>query len=270
MRHLVTRPASTPLARFTRLNIALVLLLIGSSLTAASLSARQAPVEGDYLYRVTMLRAAPGEFNQLIEALDAQTILAAEAGDAAPFRIRHSQGDQWDFMLIYPMESRADYHSADRSARRARVWNSADGRRLTSRLEETTAWHEDWFATSAPLAEMTRRFDGMGLFHIEMFAGIPGKRAELLEQRRMENRYYTHLNRQLNVIFAHESGPNWDSMTIGFHLDLAAFAAGGSAHSAAQQEEAARAAGFESTSTIGPYLRSLLSYHRDTLGVPIG
>ena len=270
MRHLALRSASRSLPALARRSVALALLLIGTSLGSAPLAARQAPVEGDYLYRVTMLRAAPGEFNQLIEALDAQTILATQAGDAAPFRIRHSQGDQWDFMLIYPMESRAAYHSADRTARRAPVWNSAEGRRLTARLEEVTAWHEDWFATSAPLTEMTRRFEGMGLFHIEMFAGLPGMRAELLEQRRMENRYYAHLNRQLNVIFEHESGPNWDSMTIGFHPDLAAFAAGGSAHSAQEQEEAARVAGFESTSTIGPYLRSLLSYHRDTLGVPIG
>ena len=49
-----------------------------------------------------------------------------------------------------------------------------------------------------------------------MFAGLPGKRRELLEQRRMENRYYEHLDRQLNLIFVRDSGPNWDAMTLGF------------------------------------------------------
>ena len=86
----------------------------------------------------------------------------------------------------------------------------------------------------------------------------------------MENRYYAALDRPQNVIFTRAGGPNWDSMTIGFHADLQAFAAGGTLHSAEEQEAAARTAGFESTATIGPYLRSLLSYHNDTLGVPIG
>ncbi|MDT8368593.1 MAG: hypothetical protein RQ745_05270, partial [Longimicrobiales bacterium] len=72
------------------------------------------------------------------------------------------------------------------------------------------------------------------------------------------------------LIFTRAAGPNWDAMTIGFHPDLQSFAAGGSLHSAAEQEAAARAAGFDGTDAIGPYLRSLLSYHNDTLGVPIG
>ena len=58
-------------------------------------------------------------------------------------------------------------------------------------------------------------------------------------------------------------------MTIGFYQSLQTYAEAGIRHSAEQQNEAARAAGFESTSTIGPYLRSLLSYHHDTLAVRV-
>jgi len=54
------------------------------------------------------------------------------------------------------------------------------------------------------------------------------------------------------------------------HSPLQAYAAAGVRYTAAQQEEAARAAGFDGVGDISPYLRSLLSYHNDTLGVPIG
>jgi hypothetical protein len=228
-----------------------------------------AQTEGDYLYNVAMLRAAPGEYAGLIAALEEASSLHEQAGDQAPFWIRHSQGDQWDFMLIYPIGDSEAYYSSQRVPRRAAVWDTEIGRRAASRLEAVTAYHEEWSARSIALDEMTRRFDGMGLFHIEMFAGIPGKRGELLEQRRMENRYYTHLNRQLNVLFVREGGPNWDAMTIGFYESLQTYAQAGVRFSAQEQDEAAREGGFTGVDAIGPYLRSLLSYHRDTLGVAV-
>jgi hypothetical protein len=244
-----------------------IILTIASSL-ALPLAA-QAPTEGHDLYNVTMLRAAPGHYPELIEALRISFEYHADAGDGAPFFMRHSQGDQWDFMLIYPMGGLASYHHPDRIRARQEVWGTEPAIALNARIASLTAWQEEWFARSIPLEAMTRRFEGMGLFHIEMFAGLPGKRAELLEQRRMENRYYTHLGRQLNVLFTRAGGPNWDAMTIGFHLDLQAFADAGAQFSSEQQNEAALVAGFESVNTIGPYLRSLLSYHRDTFAVPV-
>ena len=47
------------------------------------------------------------------------------------------------------------------------------------------------------------------------------------------------------------------------------FAAAGASIPAARQDRAARAAGFEGVDAISPYLRSLLSYHNDTIGVPL-
>lgn len=44
--------------------------------------------EGDYFYNVTMLRAAPGHFTDLIAALEASFAVHEEAGDGAPFRVR--------------------------------------------------------------------------------------------------------------------------------------------------------------------------------------
>lgn len=244
------------------------LVLAAPSLSLAPTAARS-QTEGDYLYSVVLLRAAPGAFNDLIEALGEADDLREDAGDEASFRIRHSQGDHWDFMLIVPMESRAAYHAPARIDRRAEVWESPRGLEVRSRLEAATSYREEWTATSIDQGEMARRFSGMGLFHVEMFAGLPGLREDLLEQRRMENRYYAELDRQLNVLFVREGGSNWDAMTIGFHESLSTFAAAGASIPVARQDRAARAAGFEGVDAISPYLRSLLSYHNDTLGVPL-
>ncbi len=228
-----------------------------------------AQTEGEYLYSVTMLRAAPGYFTDLISALEESFELNEEAGDQAPFWMRHSQGDQWDFLLIYPMGDYASYYSLDRIRQRASVWESARGLALTNRLAELTSYTEEWFSRSVTIDEMQRRYDGMGFFHIEFFAGLPGKREELIEQRRMESRFYEYLDRQQNVMFVREAGSNWDVMTIGFHESLQTFAAAGNLHSEAEQDEAAKAAGFKGVGDIGPYLRSLLSYHHDTLAVSV-
>ena len=250
------RPSSAP-----------VTFLVAALLaTSATLSLAQ--TEGDFLYNVTLLRAAPGHFTDLMTALEENFELEEEAGDHAPFWIRHSQGDQWDFMLIYPMDDYYVYFDSSRIKQRASVWESARGQTFANRLSAFTSYKEEWFSRSINVDEMARRFDGMGLFHVEMFAGLPGKREELLEQRRMENRYYEHLDRQLNVLFVREAGSNWDSMTIGFHESLQAFAEAGGRYSAGEQDEAAKVAGFDGIDSISPYLRSLLSYHNDTLGVP--
>jgi len=224
--------------------------------------------EGDYLYNVTMLRAAPGHFTELKSVLEESFAIHEQAGDRAPFWIRHSQGDQWDFMLIYPMGDQSSYFEADRIHSRAAAWQTDQGLAVSDRLSFLVSYREQWFARSVVVDEMARRFEGMGLFHVEMFAGLPGKRMELLEQRRMENRYYEYLDRQQNLLFVREAGSNWDAMTIGFFEDLGAFAAAGTLYSSTEQDEAARAAGFDGIDQVGPYLRSLIDHHHDTLGVP--
>ena len=226
-----------------------------------------AQTAGDYLYNVTMLRSAPGHFSELRSVLEESLAIHEQARDRAPFWIRHSQGDQWDFMLIYPMGDFSSYYETDRIQSRAAAWQTEQGSAVLERLSSLVSYREQWFARSVAVDEMARRFEGMGLYHVEMFAGLPGKRMELLMQRRMENRYYEILDRQQNVLFVREAGSNWDAMTIGFFEDLGAFAAAGTLYSSAEQDEAARAAGFDGIDQVGPYLRSLIDYHHDTLGV---
>ena len=97
-----------------------------------------------------------------------------------------------------------------------------------------------------------------------MFIAVPGKRAELLEQRRMENAFYSELGRPGNLIFTRVAGGAWDMYTVGFYKDIKDFAAL-SDISDERQEAAAIAAGFEGSGSIGTYLRTLMASHHDTL-----
>jgi len=248
--------------------VAISALLLAGALSFVPDSAR-AQNEGDYLYNVAMLQAAPGHFADFMAAMEASFDLSEEAGDARPFWIRHSQGDVWDFMVIYPMGDFQSYYSADRVARRSEVWNGRRGRALADELSGLTSYTEEWYSRSVPVEDMARRFDGMGFFHVEIMAGLPGSRDQLLEERRMENNYLGNLDRQENLIFVRETGSNWDVMTLGFYESLQTYAAAAARHSAQEQDEAARDAGFEDSGQIGPYLRSLMARHHDTLAVRI-
>ena len=107
-----------------------------------------------------------------------------------------------------------------------------------------------------------------GFFHVEIFLALAGKRAELLEQREMENLYLAKIERPTNLIFKRAGGAAWDCYTIGFYRDIKHFAASADVPAEAE-ESAAIEAGFTSASTIGTYLRELISQHHDTLAVAV-
>ena len=60
----------------------------------------------------------------------------------------------------------------------------------------------------------------------------------------------------------------WDVFTVGCYRNLKHYAEGSDLNPADTQA-AAKAAGFDSPAAIGPYLRTLISLHRDTLAVAI-
>ncbi len=228
---------------------------------AFSASAQNA--EQSYLYKVTTVRAAPGELLTLIDLYREQMESIAARGDLAPFWMRHSQGDQWDLLLLFPMESYEAYYSPGRIA--AREANASD---FQSRFNELVAFQEDLIEYGPPLEDVHDAFDGAGFFHVEMFEALPGKHDELYEQRRMENEYLRLIDRPQNLIFVKSQGASVDVFTLGFYRDIKHFAE--SAEIPLDEEDtAAKAAGFESVYAISPYLRSLIREHHDTLAVAI-
>ena len=211
-------------------------------LCASGANAQDPPVSsmrGETLHRMTLLRAAPGRLLDLVAAVKGRGLV-----------LRHSQGDQWDLMVLAPVAAYADLAVAPPLADPALV-----------------AWQEDEIVRGPDVARLDG-FAAAGLYHIEMFVALAGRRGDLVREREMENTYLAALGRPRNAIFVRELGAAWDAFTIGPYRSWKHFAERDDIlpdRSAA----AARAAGFEGDDRIGPYLRSLIQSHHDTLATPV-
>ncbi|NKB87255.1 MAG: hypothetical protein GKS06_03420 [Acidobacteria bacterium] len=245
---------------------ALVLLAIAT--IAPTVSAQDGDAQ---LYRTVFLRAAPGELQTVLDLIEERWPTWQAANEIGPFRMRHSQGDHWDLMLLFHVGDDFSAHFDDATAARNNAaWESAGetDEEFEGRLLPHVAWREELWVWGASADEVADRFADAGYFHVEVFLAVAGRRAELLEQRAMENVYLDEIGREPNLIFSRAAGAAWDSYTIGFYRDIKHFAE--SADIPADVEDrAAVAAGFESTSTIGTYLRSLITRHHDTLATAI-
>jgi hypothetical protein len=229
------------------------------------LSAAPPLPDSGYLYRATLLQAAPGKLLEVLDLYKSGWPGTRDSGDEPPFGMRHSQGDRWDLLLLFPMESHAVFYAAARIERRQRARDGA--RAALDKLRDDTAWQEDVFVLGPPLARV-RELARAGFFHVEMFEALPGKQRDLYHQREMENAYSAALSLPENLIFVRDSGAPWDVFTIGAYRDLKHYAEGADVPEA-KSEQAARAAGFDGAKAIGPYLRTLITLHHDTLAVSI-
>jgi hypothetical protein len=222
--------------------------------------------EGHYLYRAQMVQATPGKFVELVELLGRESAVITAGGDAAPFVMRHSQGDHWDLMLIYPMGSYVEYYRGERITNRRRAELAAT--ELIARIQQDIAWQEDVFVFGPPLDAVREAFAGAGFFHIEMIRALPGKQAELIKEREMESAYSKFLGRPELFIFVRDQGAAWDVFSIDFYRDIKHYAESADIP-ADKQQAAAQAAGYTGPDQIGPYFRSVLAYHHDTLAVAV-
>ena len=224
----------------------LALLCLAALALPIAAGAQQARLEGNFLYKVSTVRAATGSLSPLLDWVSARR-------DKLPFVMRHSQGDQWDLMIVVPLETWAAFATRNRPI-------ELPG--------ELIAFEEDHFAYGPAISVLRSAYSDNAFFHVEMFSAAPGKAGELLEQRRMENRYLESTGQTTNTIFRRAAGSDIDVFTIGFHEDLEAFAAPAPA-SDEDREAAAIAAGFKDRADISFYLRSLISSHHDTLAVKV-
>ena len=225
-------------------------------------------LEGNYLYKVTTIRAATGSLANL---LDWESRLGAsdyydKAGQEHPLLMRHSQGDQWDLLVIVPMRSWTDYHSPEATKKRGAA--SAEHAELIAEGQGLFAFYEDHFAYGPSWSVLKAAYHANNFYHIEMFEAAPGSASELLDQRRMENKYLAATGQVPNMIFRRAAGSDVDAFTIGFHTSFEAFAAP-AAVTVEEKELAAKAAGFKGLADISFYLRSLISGHHDTLATKV-
>jgi hypothetical protein len=226
--------------------------------------------EQPYLYKTTFIRAAPGKLLDLIDLLKERMPAYDAAGDKQPFWWRHTQGDQWDLMMLYPMGSYAEYHAKNRTEHRAQALavSSMSPEKFKKRYQEDVSWQEDIFVMGPPLEIVEEVFKGTSFYHIEIFIALPGKHEELFKEREMENAYQRNIGRPQNLIFTRDQGAAWDLFTLGCYKDMAQWAASPDV-AKEKRDEAAIAAGFEGSDKIGPFMRTLILMHRDTIGVAI-
>jgi hypothetical protein len=236
---------------------------------AAPVAAQAAAQDGD-VYRVLTVQAAPGELLELIELYRDEKTVLASVGEEPSLWMRHSQGDFWDLFLLYPIGSMAEYFDEARMDRvaGARSASGRTGAELQAAIDAATAWREEVFVHGPPRDEVQGAWAAAGFFHVEMFQGLAGKRAELLRERAMENAYLVALGRDPNHIFTRVAGSSTDAFTIGYYEDLKAYANPPEV-TPEEEERAAVDAGFQGAAYIGAYLRELILRHHDTLAVRI-
>lgn len=218
---------------------------------------------GDYIYKTVAIRAAPGELLSVIDLLKKDMADGRIFPTGNPQLMRHSQGDQWDLLLIIPVgENLEGYFSQSNVEQRQQ--SLTQDQKYGSQYFERVSWQEEGFYYGPELALFNKRFAEMDYYHVEMFQALAGKQTELLKQRQMENVYLNEIKREPNFIFTKIMGSAVDIFTVGLYRDIKHFAE--SADIPVEVENAAaKKAGFESVYTIGSYLRSLLLEHKDTL-----
>jgi len=234
--------------------VLLILVLLTPSTSAA---------QPTYLYKARLLQAAPGNLLEVIELLKASASGYEQAGDERPILMRHSQGDRWDILMLIPMKDYVDYYSPERASKRSDALKAKQ-----AAIDVLVTWQEDVFVHGPPVAELRRAFASSTFFHVEMFDSIAGKQSELFKEREMENAYLKELKRPENFIFVRDQGAAWDMFTIGAYRDLRHYAESAGI-SETEQDRAARVAGFEAANRIGPYLRTLINSHHDSLVVSV-
>lgn len=238
-------------------------------LLAAAPSVHEPPrPQQEGTYRTLLVRAAPGHLQDVLDAIAERLPAYPAAGEESPLVLRHSQGDQWDLMLLFPLRSVEDWFGARTERWRAASPGTETEAAFERRIEPWIAWREETFVAGPAVSTLRTRDADAGYYHVEMFVALPGRRADLLQQRAMENEFLESIGRSSNLIFTRIAGGAWDAYTIGFYRDLQHYAEPGRL-TAEAEELAAQEAGFESRRTIGTYLRELIASHHDTLATRV-
>jgi len=241
-------------------------LLLALTLGRTPLQAAPAPE----LYRFVLVQAAPGRLLDLIDLYKKRLPVIAAGGDEVPYIVRHSQGDRWDLCVIYPSGSFTSYYSAERVQKRAAAAaaSGVSGEQFARQFYDLVAWHEDVFVDGPPLPVFRDYVKDLGLLHLEMFQALAGKRDALIAERGMESAFNRARARPEALLFTHEQGAAWDVITIDGFRNWRHYAESETI-SVELNESAAKKAGFANADAIGPYLRSLIALHHDTLGTVV-
>src|SRR5512138_1421165 len=195
-------------------------MLLSALTFALALQAQPAEPSTD-LYRFVMIQAAPGKLTELIDLYRGRLPVIAAGGDELPLIVRHSQGDRWDLLVIYPSGSFSTYYSPERVAKReqAAAASGVSNAQFAKRFYDLVGWHEDVYVEGPPVATLRSYVGDAKLVHLEMLQALAGQRDALIAERRMENAFNRERGRPGTLIFTHEQGAAWDVITLDAYRD---------------------------------------------------
>jgi hypothetical protein len=232
---------------------ALLFLLVSSVAWA-----QQAPRE---LYRVHFFKAAPGKLPDLIDAY--KNFPAPDASTPRPLVFRHSEGADWDLMVIYPLGAQASM-----TANPGPMPDAV--RSFRDRVMADYAWHTDTYASGPPLAEVQKALSaprdyseggasGSAVYEVEQFTALPGHHDALGQ---LLARDAAASGAAATLRLEHVMGDAWDFLMIlrfNSWQDLAGVESGSAA------DALARTQGFANAEAVGLELRQHISAHQDTV-----
>lgn len=220
------------------------------------------------LYKFVNIQASPGKLPELLALYRERWPVMTANGDELPIVVRHSQGDRWDLLVIYPMgKGFADFYGAERAARRdaAGKASGVTNAQFQERLYQYIAWHEDVFVWGPSIAELRAYVAGNTVAHLEMMQAMAGQHDALIRERHMESDFNVYRGRPRMLVFTHEQGAAWDVITLDAWKDWRQY---GELQMVppAVSDAAAKKAGFPNADAPGVAMRSSINTHHDTLG----
>ncbi len=227
-------------------------------LASGAVLAQQPPRE---LYRVHFFKAAPGKLPDLLDAY--RNYPAPDASTPRPLVFRHSEGADWDLMVIYPLGAQAAMNANPAPL-------SAEQKSFRDRVMADYAWHTDTYASGPPLAEVQKALSAprdysqsgdssSAVYEVEQFVALPGQH-DVLGQ--FLGRDAAASGAAATLRFEHVMGDAWDFLLIlryNSWQDLAGVQSGSAA------DALARTQGFANAESVGLELRQHISSHQDTV-----
>ena len=121
----------------------------------------------DQLYKVSLLRAKPGSLLELIDVMKEDMKLYENNQKVKPYLLRHSQGDQWDLMLTFPIPSLEVYFRMNSSA------NALNRNFLEKNygdpFYDLVTFQEEAIVKGTEADAFAKSLEEYNLFHIEIF-----------------------------------------------------------------------------------------------------
>ena len=216
-----------------------------------------AAAQGQELYHVHFVKAAPGKISELISAYQEAPVAQGEPGP--PVILRHLQGDDWDLLVLTPLGKDETITTA----------TTPEEQRSIERMRGLTSQHVDTFTSGPPWADVRATLLGDAarptgtaggatgtIYTVTTYRSIPGHRDQLADTlRRIAGLYPDR-----RTTMQHIEGAPWEFVMLSRYDSWAALG-----EDQAPAADKLRSQGFASNEAIGLELRQHVAEHRDTI-----